>query len=178
MWASGSSCGSPSAPPSCFSPRSSEHPQKRRASSDQEPEIIPAATAYDIVDRELPPDAEEVNDQENPGRDAVPDAPQEVLPPHAAPLVLHAPTTVQLPIRSPASHVAPTAHSPMCLTGSTSTKELKNLRRLSASCHGRADHMRKCPTCHGMWRVFTSRALPHMHWLWEPCHHQSRLCVS
>src|SRR5262249_27150772 len=115
MWAGSPSSGPPSAPPSCFSPRSAEHPQKRRASSDQEPEIIPAATAYYIVDRELPPDAEEVNDQENPGRDAVPDAPQEILPPHAAPLVLHAPTTVQLPIRSQASHVAATAHSPVYL---------------------------------------------------------------
>src|SRR5215813_14670953 len=145
MGASSPTSDPPSASPSCFSPSSAEHPQKRRASSDQEPEIIPAVTAYNIVDWKLLPNAEEVNDQENPGRDAVPHAPQEVLPPHAAPLVLHAPTTVQLPIRSQASHVAATAHSPVYLTGSASPKELKNLRRTSASCHGRADHMRECP---------------------------------
>jgi hypothetical protein len=72
----------PGGPPSGLATRSAEHPQKGRAGADQEPKVIPATAPRQVVDRKRLPDAKEVQDQEDPGRNAVPGAPEEVLPPH------------------------------------------------------------------------------------------------
>src|SRR5215472_2353869 len=63
-------------------PAPAQRTQQWRARTKQEPEIVPVATACLVVERELFPPAEHMHDEDDPGRQAVPDAPQQVLPPH------------------------------------------------------------------------------------------------
>jgi hypothetical protein len=51
------------------------------ARAKQEPEIIPVATVGDIIERIFSPAAEGMDDQDDPGGQAVPESQEQVLPP-------------------------------------------------------------------------------------------------
>ena len=56
--------------------------QNRRAGVEQEPEVIPAPASCSVIERELLPAAEDVDDEDDPGRKAVPEPLEQVSPPH------------------------------------------------------------------------------------------------
>ena len=55
------------------------------AGAEQEPEVVPVPAPRLVVERELLPAAEHVNDEDYPGRKAVPQPPQQVRPLHDDP---------------------------------------------------------------------------------------------
>src|SRR5215208_6121937 len=59
-----------------------ERTENRRACPEQESEVIPAPTSRVVVERELLPPAENVHDEDDPGRKAVPEPPKQIRPPH------------------------------------------------------------------------------------------------
>jgi hypothetical protein len=56
--------------------------QNRRAGAEQEPEVIPVPASCSVIERELLPAAKDVDDEDDPGRKAVPEPPEQVSPPH------------------------------------------------------------------------------------------------
>ena len=80
VWVSGPFwLSAPSAPPAPGT-------QKGRAGTEQKPEVVPVPAPCLVVEWELLPDAEDVDDKDDPGRDAVPQSPKQVCPPHDDPL--------------------------------------------------------------------------------------------
>src|SRR5829696_6223935 len=57
-------------------------PQNRRAGAEQEPEVVPIPGSCGVIERELLPAAEDMDDKDDPGRKAVPEPPEQVRPPH------------------------------------------------------------------------------------------------
>jgi hypothetical protein len=56
--------------------------QKGGSGAEQEPEVVPVPAPRLVVEGELLPPTEDVHDEDDPGRKAVPEAPQQVCPPH------------------------------------------------------------------------------------------------
>src|SRR5690606_9994622 len=64
-----------------------KHAEKRRSSAQQEPEVVPVPRAEAIVDGLALKCVEDMRDQDDPRRQPVPDAPQQVVPPHRGLLI-------------------------------------------------------------------------------------------
>jgi hypothetical protein len=62
--------------------------EKRRARAEQEPEVIPIAASRAVIERKLIPGAEDVDDEDDPGREAIPQSPKKIEPPHDDPPLL------------------------------------------------------------------------------------------
>jgi hypothetical protein len=71
---------SPSSPPP-------QRTQNRRASAEQKAEVVPVSASCLVVERELLPAAEHVDDKDDPGRKPVPESPEQVCPPHDSSLL-------------------------------------------------------------------------------------------
>src|SRR5919112_4671999 len=56
--------------------------QKGGSGAEQEPEVVPVPAPRLVVERVLLPPTEDVHDEDDPGRKSVPEAPQQVCPPH------------------------------------------------------------------------------------------------
>src|SRR5512134_3757472 len=62
----------------------SKCPEEWRPGADHKAEVIPVAASADVVEGKSVPPAEYMGNQDDPGSQAVPEAPEYVLPPHRA----------------------------------------------------------------------------------------------
>lgn len=69
-----------------MTPPATQGAKKRGAGAKQEAEVVPVADSNGIIDRLLIPRTKDVRDENDPGRQAVPESPEQIMPPHVASL--------------------------------------------------------------------------------------------